>query len=244
MKTALEKIQAGDLKEDLPVAVRNFYDAPGGSGPGDLAGASRLAGALRGGIAGLASGLHYATGGMVPVDKDARYSQTVAQRTSATAPPFAMGGLVPVRLEPGERVYESPLSRQQTSALMAVNTAFPRQGGRSSWTVPGYGSGDQVPAWVPSGSFVLNRRAAGAMGYQAGGPTGGTGRRHAMAPPVLMRLSLKSSISTWIFAALGFRAALKMRRKSSAILKTWQRRTRCIRVCNQLVQPVRQAHTK
>ena len=85
------------------------------------------------------------------------------------------GGLVPVMLEPGEGVFEAPMTRAQEGALMAVNDAFPRQGGGHAWTVPGYGSGDTVYAWVPSGSFVVNRHAAGALGYQGGGTTGGNG---------------------------------------------------------------------
>lgn len=80
---------------------------------------------------------------------------------------YAAGGMVPTLLEPRERVFAGPLTHAQMGALTAVNQAFPRFG--SSWSVPGQGSGDTVPAWVPSGSFVLNRRAAGAMGYQGGG---------------------------------------------------------------------------
>jgi hypothetical protein len=80
---------------------------------------------------------------------------------------YALGGMVPTLLEPRERVFAGPLTHAQVGALTAVNQAFPRFG--SSWAVPGHGSGDTVPAWVPSGSFVVNRHAASALGYQGGG---------------------------------------------------------------------------
>lgn len=81
---------------------------------------------------------------------------------------FQQGAMVPAMLEPGERVYTPPMSHAQQGALMAMNLAFPRFGG-GGWTVPGHGSGDTVPAMLPAGSFVLNRRASGSQGYQEGG---------------------------------------------------------------------------
>ena len=89
-----------------------------------------------------------------------------------TPPAFAQGGMVPAMMEPGERVFTPPMSHAQQGALMAMNTALPRfaSGG---FTVPGSGSGDTVPAMLPSGSFILNKRAAGAMGYQGGGSVSG-----------------------------------------------------------------------
>ena len=82
--------------------------------------------------------------------------------------------MVPVLLEPGERVFPGPLSTAHAGALLQMNRAYPRFAG-GGWTVPGSGSGDRVPAWVPSQSFVLNRHAAGAMRLQGGGTTGGNG---------------------------------------------------------------------
>jgi hypothetical protein len=90
---------------------------------------------------------------------------------------FQTGGLVQTKLEPGERVYTNP-SSSQTSALMAMNQAFPRfaYGG----TVPGSGDGDSVPMALPAGSFVLNRNASravtgGRQTLQMGGTVTGGG---------------------------------------------------------------------
>jgi len=54
--------------------------------------------------------------------------------------------------------------------LRTVNHTFPR------FQVGGMGDGDTVPAMLPAGSFVLNRRVAGTMqaqGYQMGGSVSG-----------------------------------------------------------------------
>jgi tape measure domain-containing protein len=83
---------------------------------------------------------------------------------------LASGGRVPAMLEPGEAVFTPPMTRAQSGALMAFNQAWPRFafGG----IVPGSGDGDTVPAFLPVGSFVLNRNATGALrgkGFQTGG---------------------------------------------------------------------------
>lgn len=82
---------------------------------------------------------------------------------------YAQGGLVPAMLESGERAFYPPMNMAQQSALMSMNRAFPRFGGGG--IVPGTGSGDTVPALLPSGSFILNRRATSVLGrgYQTGG---------------------------------------------------------------------------
>lgn len=84
---------------------------------------------------------------------------------------FAGGGMVPAMLEPGEAVL-SGMNGRQLQAAQTWNSAFPRFN-TGGWLVPGSGSGDTVPAMLPIGSFVMNRRAVGAMrgsqGYQAGG---------------------------------------------------------------------------
>ena len=97
----------------------------------------------RGGLVGIPSGLHYAQGGMVPV-----------------------------MLEPGERVYFPPVP----AGVAELNRAVPRFGRGGGFTVPGSGTGDTFHAWAPSGSFALNSRASGARGFQDGGPVqGGNG---------------------------------------------------------------------
>jgi hypothetical protein len=83
---------------------------------------------------------------------------------------MASGGRVPAMLEPGEAVFTPPMTRAQSGALMALNSAYPRFafGG----IVPGSGDGDTVPAFLPAGSVVLNRNATGAIqgrGFQSGG---------------------------------------------------------------------------
>ena len=95
-------------------------------------------------------------------------SHASINRTMTGPLALAQGGMVPVRLEPGERVMPGPFTPAQQGALVAVNQAFPRFAG-GGFTVPGQGSGDTFPALVPSGAFVLNRRAAGTLGFQAGG---------------------------------------------------------------------------
>lgn len=103
---------------------------------------------------------------------------------------LAGGGMVPAMLEPGERVMAPPFSRAQQLALAGVNAAYPRfQSG--GFTVPGRGTGDTVPMWVPAGSFVLNRHAAGAMGYQGGGMV--TGGARAGGSSVSIHLDLRGS---------------------------------------------------
>ena len=92
----------------------------------------------------------------------------------ATGRLFASGGLVPVALEPRERVVFPPISQAHMGVLVQANQQYPRFAG-GGFTVPGSGSGDTFHTWVPSGSFIVNRHAAGAMGYQGGGTTGGNG---------------------------------------------------------------------
>jgi hypothetical protein len=79
---------------------------------------------------------------------------------------------VPTMLEGQERVYFPPVP----AGVAALNRAVPRFGSSGGFTVPGMATGDRVPMWVPSGSFILNRKAAGAGGYQDGGQVqGGNG---------------------------------------------------------------------
>ena len=99
---------------------------------------------------------------------------------------LAMGGRVQAMLEPGERVFTPPMSHAQQGALLAMNTAFPRQGG--GFMVPGSGSGDSVPALVPSGSFVLNRRASHTLGYQGGGPVSSHRSRPVEQRPIIVNV--------------------------------------------------------
>ena len=67
-----------------------------------------------------------------------------------------MGGLVPVRLEPGEGLFPPPFAAKELSALKTVNAEVPRFafGG----LVPGHGSGDTVSAVVPASTFILTAR--------------------------------------------------------------------------------------
>ena len=86
---------------------------------------------------------------------------------------LASGGVVPAMLEPGESVW-MPQNQAQAHALSTWNSAFPRLG--FGGLVPGFGSGDTVPAFLPQGSFVMNRRGTSALqgrGYQGGGPVQG-----------------------------------------------------------------------
>jgi hypothetical protein len=77
---------------------------------------------------------------------------------------LAHGGRVPIMAEPGERIFTPPVP----SWVPALNAAMPRFGG-GGFVVPGFGSGDTVPLRVPGGSFVLNRTASQAVGFQSGG---------------------------------------------------------------------------
>ena len=143
----------------------------------------------RGGIAGLASGVHY-----------------------------AQGGLVPTILEPGERVMSGPFTHAQQGALMSMNQAFPRFAA-GGWTVPGSGSGDTVPAWVPSGSFVMNRSASRAMGFQHGGPVPGSA---PAMPPIVIDLRGSQFGS----AADASKVRNILEREVVRIWEQYQRRTR------------------
>jgi hypothetical protein len=90
---------------------------------------------------------------------------TTAQTGGVLA--LTSGGRVPAMLEPGELVFPGPLSPNTLGALQTVNQTWPR------FQVGGFGEGDTVPAFLPAGSFVLNRRATGALrgqGFQAGEP--------------------------------------------------------------------------
>ena len=85
---------------------------------------------------------------------------------------YTNGGHVPAKLEPGELVYPGLLRPMTAAALDTVNRTFPR------FQVGGRWAGDTVPALLPTGSFVLNRRAAGVVqgqGFQAGGTVQGHG---------------------------------------------------------------------
>ena len=117
----------------------------------------RTVAALQGGV------IHLATGGTAT----SMASLNLAMTGPLQVHQYASGGMVPVMAEPGERVFVGATAAQQ-GALMAMNQAFPRfaSGG---FTVPGKGSGDTMPLMLPSGSFILNRHAAGAMGFQGGG---------------------------------------------------------------------------
>jgi DNA repair exonuclease SbcCD ATPase subunit len=102
---------------------------------------------------------------------------------------YQQGGLVPVRVEPGESWWIGA-TPQQDRALAAVNMAFPRfaQGG----VVPGTGTGDVVRMWLPEGSRVVNRNATRALGLQQGGTVEGsatTGR----VPPVVVNVDLRGA---------------------------------------------------
>lgn len=81
------------------------------------------------------------------------------------------GGLIPALLEPGEVVFPGPLSATTLDALARVNRTFPR------FQVGGVGSGDHVPAFLPAGSFVLNRQASAQIGrgFQHGGVVSAAG---------------------------------------------------------------------
>jgi hypothetical protein len=107
---------------------------------------------------------------------------------------YAQGGLVPVMAEPGERVFASPMTFAQQGALTAMNTAFPRFGG-GGFTVPGRGSGDTVPMLLSPGSFVLNRRASGMLGYQDGGGVGVRDQRFRIGLPETGEVGNVSSVS-------------------------------------------------
>jgi phage tail tape-measure protein len=77
---------------------------------------------------------------------------------------LASGGRVPVMLEPGEVGFPPPVP----AWAVTMNRAIPRFGG-GGFLVPGSGEGDQVAAWLPEGTFILNKRATHAMGFQEGG---------------------------------------------------------------------------
>ena len=81
---------------------------------------------------------------------------------------LARGGMVPVILEPGERVFPGPLTHAQQGALVTMNQVFPRFAD-GSLTVPGRGSGDTVQRMFSSGGFVPPRTPSRTIGYQQGG---------------------------------------------------------------------------
>jgi hypothetical protein len=80
---------------------------------------------------------------------------------------LASGGMVPVMLEPGERVFTPPVP----TWAAAMNRAIPRFGS-GGFLVPGSGEGDRVPAWLQEGTFIMNRRAASALGLHGDGSVG------------------------------------------------------------------------
>ena len=206
------------MKNALPIKVTNFYEAPTATLATSLAGAPRLAGAQHGGIVGLASGLHYAMGGLVPVDNKARYAQMVAEGGMATGRLFASGGLVPVAL-----------SRENVSCLPPISQAHmgvPSRRINNTLGLPVVALPCQaLDQGIPSTrgcrrdhlSSIGTRRARWAI--KGAGLPGGTVHRLPIAPPVRMTLTHSRACPFSTCAGHTLRV-LRMRRRSFAYWKT------------------------
>lgn len=107
-------------------------------------------------------------GGFIALQMGGLLDKASMNRSETGPLHFARGGMVNAMLEPGELIFPSPFTSSQIQALTTMNAEFSRFG-RQVWAVPGQGSGDQVPARLRSGSFVMNRHASRVLGYQDGG---------------------------------------------------------------------------
>jgi len=110
---------------------------------------------------------------------------------------FAMGGMTHIMAEPGELVFKGPLSGHQLGALATVNDTWPR------FMVGGSGDGDSVPLRVPTGSFVMNRKASKALisgGYQSGGTVEPTGAPITITVNVIVNAVIKDERDIRSFA--------------------------------------------